>query len=73
MEDVNDNAPVINEGSIKICNQEATVILSITDKDGPLYGAPFSVELQGDTKKNWNARMDETSKDNVYWKNINYL
>ncbi|RXN17682.1 B-cadherin-like isoform X1 [Labeo rohita] len=60
LEDVNDNAPVINEGSIKICNQEATVILSITDKDGPLYGAPFSVELQGDTKKNWNARMDET-------------
>uniref|UniRef100_A0A672KNE8 Cadherin-1 n=1 Tax=Sinocyclocheilus grahami TaxID=75366 RepID=A0A672KNE8_SINGR len=60
LEDVNDNAPIINEGSIVICNREATVLLSITDKDGPLYAAPFSVEPQGDTKKNWTARMNET-------------
>ncbi|XP_073692657.1 B-cadherin [Garra rufa] len=60
LEDVNDNAPVINERSIEICNRDATVLLSITDKDGPPYGAPFSVEPQGDTKKNWTARMNET-------------
>uniref|UniRef100_A0A673I2S2 Cadherin-1 n=1 Tax=Sinocyclocheilus rhinocerous TaxID=307959 RepID=A0A673I2S2_9TELE len=60
LEDVNDNAPIINEGSIEICNREATVLLSIADKDGPLYAAPFSVEPQGDTKKNWTARMNET-------------
>uniref|UniRef100_A0A671QXD7 Cadherin-1 n=1 Tax=Sinocyclocheilus anshuiensis TaxID=1608454 RepID=A0A671QXD7_9TELE len=60
LEDVNDNAPIINEGSIEICNREATVLLSITDKDGALYAAPFSVEPQGDTKKNWTARMNET-------------
>ncbi|KAK2914235.1 hypothetical protein Q8A67_002634 [Cirrhinus molitorella] len=60
LEDVNDNAPVINEGSIEICNREATVLLSITDKDGPPFGAPFSVEIQGDTKKSWTARMNET-------------
>uniref|UniRef100_A0A8C1YYP1 Cadherin-1 n=1 Tax=Cyprinus carpio TaxID=7962 RepID=A0A8C1YYP1_CYPCA len=60
LEDENDNAPIINEGSINICNREATVLLSITDKDGPLHAAPFSVEPQGDTKKNWTARMNET-------------
>ncbi|XP_042584394.1 B-cadherin-like [Cyprinus carpio] len=60
LEDENDNAPIINEGSINICNREAKVFLSITDKDGPLHAAPFSVEPQGDTKKNWTARMNET-------------
>ncbi|KTG39399.1 hypothetical protein cypCar_00017069 [Cyprinus carpio] len=60
LEDENDNAPIINEGNINICNREATVFLSITDKDGPLHAAPFSVEPQGDTKKNWTARMNET-------------
>uniref|UniRef100_A0A673G878 Cadherin-1 n=1 Tax=Sinocyclocheilus rhinocerous TaxID=307959 RepID=A0A673G878_9TELE len=73
LEDVNDNAPIINEEIIEICNRKATVLLSITDKDGPLYAAPFSVEPHGDTKKNWTARMNETSKDNVYWKNMNYI
>uniref|UniRef100_A0A8C1QTG0 Cadherin-1 n=1 Tax=Cyprinus carpio TaxID=7962 RepID=A0A8C1QTG0_CYPCA len=67
LEDENDNAPIINEGSINICNREATVFLSITDKDGPLHAAPFSVEPQGDTKKNWTARMNETSKDNLVY------
>ncbi len=66
LEDVNDNTPIINEGSIKICNREATVLLSITDKDGPPYAAPFSVEPQGHTKKHWTAMMNETSKDNVF-------
>uniref|UniRef100_A0A9J8DEI6 Cadherin-1 n=2 Tax=Cyprinus carpio TaxID=7962 RepID=A0A9J8DEI6_CYPCA len=60
LEDVNDNSPIINEESIEICNREAKVLLSITDKDGPLYAAPFSVEPQGDTKKSWTARMNET-------------
>ncbi|KAF4110691.1 hypothetical protein G5714_007722 [Onychostoma macrolepis] len=60
LENVNDNAPIINEGSIEICNREATVLLSITDKDGPPYADPFSVEPQGHTKKNWTAWMNET-------------
>ncbi|XP_043101554.1 cadherin-3 isoform X1 [Puntigrus tetrazona] len=59
LEDVNDNVPVINEGSIKICNREAIALLSVTDKDSQ-YAAPFSVEPQGDTEKNWTARMNET-------------
>lgn len=62
VEDVNDNAPVINEEHIQICNREATVLLYIMDKDGPPYAAPFSISLQGDTKKNWTAKMNENSK-----------
>uniref|UniRef100_A0A8C2EPI5 Cadherin-1 n=1 Tax=Cyprinus carpio TaxID=7962 RepID=A0A8C2EPI5_CYPCA len=62
LENVNDNAPVINERIIKICNRgSAPVLLSITDKDGPPFGAPFSVETQGETSKNWSTSMNETS------------
>uniref|UniRef100_A0A8C1SZE7 Cadherin-1 n=1 Tax=Cyprinus carpio TaxID=7962 RepID=A0A8C1SZE7_CYPCA len=62
LENVNDNAPVINERIIKICNRgSAPVLLSITDKDGPPFGAPFSVETQGETSKNWSTSMNDTS------------
>ncbi|XP_051757027.1 B-cadherin-like isoform X12 [Ctenopharyngodon idella] len=62
LSDVNDNAPVINEGNIKICNRgSAPVLLSITDKDGPPYAGPFTVETQGETSENWSATMNETS------------
>ncbi|XP_051757087.1 cadherin-4-like [Ctenopharyngodon idella] len=62
LSDVNDNAPVINERIIKICNRGSTpVLLSITDKDGPPYAGPFTVETQGETSKNWSAMMNETS------------
>uniref|UniRef100_A0A8C1AQ08 Cadherin-1 n=1 Tax=Cyprinus carpio carpio TaxID=630221 RepID=A0A8C1AQ08_CYPCA len=62
LENVNDNAPVINERIIKICNRgSAPILLSITDKDGPPFGAPFSVETQGETSKNWSTSMNETS------------
>ncbi|KAI4888142.1 hypothetical protein NFI96_028505 [Prochilodus magdalenae] len=59
--DVNDNAPVIEERSIRVCNKEsAPVLLSVTDKDGPNFGAPYKVELQGDSRRNWSAVMNET-------------
>ncbi|KAI4898649.1 hypothetical protein NFI96_026010, partial [Prochilodus magdalenae] len=59
--DVNDNAPVIEERSIKVCNKESVpVLLSVTDKDGPNFGAPYKVELQGDSERNWSAVMNET-------------
>ncbi|XP_051757063.1 cadherin-1 isoform X4 [Ctenopharyngodon idella] len=62
LSDVNDNAPVINERIIKICNRGSTpVLLSITDKDGPPYAGPFTVETQGETSENWSATMNETS------------
>nr|XP_055072486.1 B-cadherin-like [Misgurnus anguillicaudatus] len=61
LEDVNDNAPYINEREIKICNQEAPpVLLSITDKYLHPNAGPFSVETQGDTRKYWTARMNSS-------------
>ncbi|XP_042616901.1 cadherin-1-like isoform X2 [Cyprinus carpio] len=62
LENVNDNAPIINESNITICNRgSAPFLLSITDKDGPPFGAPFSVETQGETSKNWSTSMNDTS------------
>ncbi|ROL48295.1 B-cadherin [Anabarilius grahami] len=62
LSDVNDNAPVINERNIKICNRgSAPVLLSITDKDGPPNAGPFTVETQGETSKNWSTVMNDTS------------
>uniref|UniRef100_A0A8B9GYI5 Cadherin-1 n=1 Tax=Astyanax mexicanus TaxID=7994 RepID=A0A8B9GYI5_ASTMX len=49
LEDVNDNAPIIEERVIRLCNRDpAPVLLSVTDKDGPKFAAPYTVELQGD-------------------------
>lgn len=65
--DVNDNAPTIEEREIAVCNKESTpVTLSVTDKDGPGFGAPFSVVLQGDSKNNWTAKMNDSSKHLVF-------
>ncbi|XP_048042350.1 protocadherin-16-like [Megalobrama amblycephala] len=62
LSDVNDNAPVINERTIEMCNRgSAPVLLSITDKDDPPYAGPFTVETQGETSKNWSTVMNETS------------
>ncbi|XP_051576902.1 B-cadherin-like [Myxocyprinus asiaticus] len=62
LEDVNDNAPSVNERIIKICNRESVPVnLSITDKDGNPFAAPFSVETLGDTSKNWTAVMNDTA------------
>ncbi|XP_072527093.1 B-cadherin-like [Salminus brasiliensis] len=61
LEDVNDNAPVIEESKIRVCNKESTpVLLSVTDKDGPGFADPYTVELQGDSRRDWTARMNET-------------
>lgn len=63
LEDVNDNAPVIEDRIISVCNKDSSpVVLSVTDKDGPRFGAPFSVDLQGDGKNNWTAKMNDSSK-----------
>ncbi|KAJ0067240.1 hypothetical protein NL108_014381 [Boleophthalmus pectinirostris] len=59
--DVNDNGPSIEERSFKVCNKEpAPQLLTVTDKDGPGFAAPFTVLLEGSTKANWTARMNET-------------
>ena len=52
LKDVNDNAPSIEERMITVCNKDsAPVLLSVTDKDGPGFTAPYKVELQGDSKE----------------------
>ena len=63
LEDVNDNAPTIEEKMIRVCNkQSAPVLLSVKDKDGPGFAAPYRVELQGDSRNNWITWMNETSE-----------
>uniref|UniRef100_A0A3Q3GSI1 Cadherin-1 n=1 Tax=Labrus bergylta TaxID=56723 RepID=A0A3Q3GSI1_9LABR len=62
LEDVNDNAPTIVDRTIRVCNKKtAPQLLSVTDKDGPGFAAPYSVSLDGPSKTNWTARMNETS------------
>ncbi|XP_070771698.1 B-cadherin-like isoform X2 [Enoplosus armatus] len=61
LEDVNDNAPTIVEREIMLCNKEsAPKLLSVMDKDGPGFAAPYSVSLQGMSKNNWTAWMNDT-------------
>ncbi|XP_076600045.1 cadherin-1-like [Chaetodon auriga] len=61
LEDVNDNPPAIEEREIRVCNKEtAPQLLSVTDKDGPGFAAPYSVSLQGSSKTNWTARMNDS-------------
>uniref|UniRef100_A0AAX7VDG0 Cadherin domain-containing protein n=1 Tax=Astatotilapia calliptera TaxID=8154 RepID=A0AAX7VDG0_ASTCA len=61
LEDVNDNAPIIEQHKIMVCNKDpAPQLLSVTDKDGPEFGAPYSVSLQGMSKTNWTARMNDS-------------
>lgn len=63
LEDVNDNAPIIEERVFSVCNKDSSpMVLSVTDKDGPGFSSPFNVELQGDGKNNWTARMNESSR-----------
>ncbi|XP_063347683.1 B-cadherin isoform X2 [Pelmatolapia mariae] len=61
LEDVNDNAPIVEQHEIMVCNKDpAPQLLSVTDKDGPEFGAPYSVSLQGMSKTNWTARMNDS-------------
>ncbi|XP_068183919.1 cadherin-1 [Antennarius striatus] len=59
LEDVNDNAPTIEERSFMVCNKEpAPQLLAVTDRDGLGFAAPYSVALQGMSKSNWTAKMN---------------
>ncbi|KAJ8247329.1 hypothetical protein GJAV_G00245060 [Gymnothorax javanicus] len=59
LEDVNDNAPTIEERTITMCNQDPQpVTLSVSDKDGPGFDAPFRVDLQGSSETNWTAEVN---------------
>uniref|UniRef100_A0A8C7QRJ0 Cadherin-1 n=1 Tax=Oncorhynchus mykiss TaxID=8022 RepID=A0A8C7QRJ0_ONCMY len=54
LEDVNDNAPTIDESVIRVCNKESSPqLLSVTDKDSAGFAAPYTVQLQGSSHSNW--------------------
>ncbi|XP_072292433.1 B-cadherin-like [Eucyclogobius newberryi] len=62
LEDVSDNAPAVDDRDIKVCNKEPVPhLLSVTDKDGPGFSAPFRVELQGSSTANWTAHMTDSN------------
>ncbi|XP_064865700.1 B-cadherin-like isoform X3 [Oncorhynchus nerka] len=61
LEDVNDNAPTIEDTPLKLCNQDPRLVrLAVTDRDGPGFAEAFSVELLEGSNMYCAAQMDET-------------
>ena len=57
---------------LQVCNREsAPHLLSVTDADGPDFSAPYTVSLQGTSKNNWTARMNDTSMFSIFYRDIN--
>lgn len=49
--------------SPQVCNKEpAPHYLTVEDKDGPGFTSPFKVTLEGESKTNWTAEMNNTSQ-----------
>uniref|UniRef100_A0A3B4AGF7 Cadherin-1 n=1 Tax=Periophthalmus magnuspinnatus TaxID=409849 RepID=A0A3B4AGF7_9GOBI len=58
--DVNDNAPVIQQRRVSVCNVDPVPVqLDIVDSDSPENAAPFTVELQGEHSKSWNIKVNK--------------
>lgn len=63
LEDVNDNAPTIDDTPLKLCNQDPRLVhLAVTDRDGPGFAEPFSVELLEGSNMYCTAQMDKTGE-----------
>ncbi|XP_054908274.1 cadherin-1-like [Poeciliopsis prolifica] len=70
LEDVNDNAPFIEERSITVCNKKpAPRLLTVTDKDGPGFTSPYSVSLHDSAKADWIARMNDARTEIILTSN----
>ncbi|XP_064865698.1 B-cadherin-like isoform X2 [Oncorhynchus nerka] len=64
LEDVNDNAPTIDDTPLKLCNQDPRLVrLAVTDRDGPGFAEAFSVELLEGYNMYCAAQMDETGHE----------
>ncbi|XP_023818902.1 cadherin-1-like [Oryzias latipes] len=62
LEDVNDNPPFIEERIIRVCRDaSAPVLLTVTDRDGPLHSAPYNVMVHEASKPKWSAQMNSDS------------
>ncbi|KAI1889930.1 hypothetical protein AGOR_G00167980 [Albula goreensis] len=63
LDDVNDNAPTIDQREVSICNKEPDpALLTVTDADGPGNAGPFNVELRGESRTNWTAKEYDLSQ-----------
>ncbi|XP_030646310.1 B-cadherin [Chanos chanos] len=61
VEDVNDNAPVLDQRAVLFCSTDPEpVTLTISDADGPHNAGPFSAELQRDARSNWTITTNST-------------
>ena len=50
-----------------MCNKKPVPqLLTVTDKDGPGFAAPYSVSLHSMSKTNWTARMNDNSMYTIY-------
>lgn len=59
LDDVNDNAPVIHQRDVIMCNQKPVpALLTVTDPDGPGFSNPFRVELNSSMRGQWHATMN---------------
>ncbi|XP_052437729.1 B-cadherin-like [Carassius gibelio] len=62
LQDVNDNAPVLEERSVLMCLTEPKPVrLTITDADGPGNGPPFIIELNTEYQRNWTIISNSSS------------
>ncbi|KAL2088486.1 hypothetical protein ACEWY4_015385 [Coilia grayii] len=62
LEDVNDNAPAVVERMVEVCNDEPSpVLLTVMDGDTAVNGAPYRVELKGESASNWTVWMSDTT------------
>ncbi|KAJ0069743.1 hypothetical protein NL108_012375, partial [Boleophthalmus pectinirostris] len=60
--DVNDNAPVILQRRVSLCNVDPVPVqLDIMDLDSPENAGPFTVELQGEQHQSWNIKINASS------------
>ncbi|XP_010180046.1 PREDICTED: desmoglein-4, partial [Mesitornis unicolor] len=56
MRDINDNCPNINTELRKVCMHSPSVIITAKDRDGGLYGSPFTFSIHGEPQTTWIIR-----------------
>ncbi|KAF6720033.1 Cadherin-1 [Oryzias melastigma] len=61
LEDVNDNAPVIEERKATVCRKaRIPTLLTVLDKDEAAHSSPYNVAVHEKFQANWTAQMNKT-------------